>query len=257
MKVISVVSTKGGSGKTTTVMGLASAALAAGHRTALIDGDSNGQVIGWRQAFDQAMWKGIEPAAWPEALTVESCPTSTDELYERIGALEDEGVDLVIIDTRGGTGGDSETLALAADLVLVPTRPVAGEWRQAIATFEWMRQLFDGLEDQSDAPDLRAVFTNVPQKIVASARKAVPFSDLTANEKHLLDQLAQLPFLETMIPQSKILQDFADYGPLTTAIEMRKASRAGRLHVGPVEDQLMFLTSLYDEVQALDAREAA
>jgi len=54
MQVITIVQTKGGSGKTTTAMLLASAALNLGRRVTLIDGDVNAQLGRWRDSFELA-----------------------------------------------------------------------------------------------------------------------------------------------------------------------------------------------------------
>ena len=67
MHVITIVQTKGGSGKTTTAMLLASAALDAGRRVTLIDGDVNAQLGRWRDRFELAAWEAVKKPAWPEA----------------------------------------------------------------------------------------------------------------------------------------------------------------------------------------------
>ncbi len=66
MQVITIVQTKGGSGKTTTAMLLASAALNLGRRVTLIDGDVNAQLDRWRDSFELAAWEGAQKPEWPE-----------------------------------------------------------------------------------------------------------------------------------------------------------------------------------------------
>ena len=70
MQVITIVQTKGGSGKTTSAMLLASAALDAGRQVTLIDGDVNAQLGRWRDSFELSTWEGVERPAWPEALKI-------------------------------------------------------------------------------------------------------------------------------------------------------------------------------------------
>ena len=66
MHVITIVQTKGGSGKTTSAMLLASAALDAGRRITLIDGDVNAQLCRWRDSFELAAWEAVKKPTWPE-----------------------------------------------------------------------------------------------------------------------------------------------------------------------------------------------
>ena len=70
MQVITIVQTKGGSGKTTTAMLLASAALNLGRSVTLIDGDVNAQLGRWRDSFELATWESAQKPDWPESLAI-------------------------------------------------------------------------------------------------------------------------------------------------------------------------------------------
>ena len=98
MQVITIVQTKGGSGKTTTAMLLASAALNLGRRVTLIDGDVNAQLGRWRDSFELAAWEGAQKPDWPESLAILSPPESVEGLLSLLEAEEARGVDLVVID---------------------------------------------------------------------------------------------------------------------------------------------------------------
>jgi chromosome partitioning protein len=100
MHVITIVQTKGGSGKTTTAMLMASAALDAGRRVTLIDGDVNAQLGRWRDSFELAVWEAVKKPTWPEALSILSPPETVDGLLALLEEEEARGVDLVVIDTR-------------------------------------------------------------------------------------------------------------------------------------------------------------
>ena len=63
MKIISLVSFKGGVGKTTTLQMLSSALLARGHRVALIESDDNVPLNQWRENARQQ-------GTWDEALDI-------------------------------------------------------------------------------------------------------------------------------------------------------------------------------------------
>jgi len=124
MQVITIVQTKGGSGKTTTAMLLASAALNLGRSVTLIDGDVNAQLGRWRDSFELATWESAQKPDWPESLAILSPPESVEGLLSLLEAEEARGVDLVVIDTRPGTHTDTEDFCLISDLVLIPARPV-------------------------------------------------------------------------------------------------------------------------------------
>lgn len=85
MQVITIVQTKGGSGKTTSAMLIASAALEAGRKVTLIDGDVNAQLGRWRDSFELAAWDAIPKPAWPAALSILSPPETVDGLLDLLG----------------------------------------------------------------------------------------------------------------------------------------------------------------------------
>lgn len=109
MKTISIISQKGGAGKTTLALNLAGAAEILGHRTVVIDLDPQASAKGWHDHRKQ------------EAPVVISAHAS--RLEDVLATAKSHGADLCIIDTAP----HSETVALAAakaaDLVLIPCRP--------------------------------------------------------------------------------------------------------------------------------------
>ena len=62
MQIITLIQTKGGSGKTTVAMSLASAALAKGEKVCMFDGDVNQQLLGWQEAYEEADWGRVKKA---------------------------------------------------------------------------------------------------------------------------------------------------------------------------------------------------
>jgi chromosome partitioning protein len=108
MKVIAILSQKGGAGKTTLALHLATAADTAGLPTAVIDLDPQASAAGWKDSRVQES---------PVVISL----THT-RLAQGLQAAKDGGAKLVVIDTAP----HSETAALAAvraaDLVLIPCR---------------------------------------------------------------------------------------------------------------------------------------
>ena len=110
MHTIAMVSQNGGTGKSTLAIGLAIAAMQAGHKVCLLEADPQGTVSNWRRRRAQA-----EPAV----------ETVTDgaEFAHRLPFLERCGVTLTIIDTAGGYSDATAAAIGAVDLCLIPARP--------------------------------------------------------------------------------------------------------------------------------------
>lgn len=110
MKVVAIIGQKGGSGKSTVALHLASCAEKAGISTAILDTDPQGSAHRWferREVETPQVQREIDADALPK--------------LAKIAATN--GIDLLLIDTPG----KAETTALAAcelsDLVLIPVRP--------------------------------------------------------------------------------------------------------------------------------------
>ena len=121
MRSISIVNTKGGVGKTTTAVYLATA-LAAQYRVILLDADPQGSATSWAtdafEAGDQLDFE-VRPANAP---IVRRC--------------RDIDADLVIIDTPPG---DSQTITAAldvADVVIIPTESGDLDMDRALMTYQ-------------------------------------------------------------------------------------------------------------------------
>ncbi|MFC6763403.1 ParA family protein [Sulfitobacter porphyrae] len=120
MLVVTAISAKGGSGKTTLIQMLASAMLARGRRVHVMDADADKQILEWESKSARADFGDLPRLPWPTGLTVADAPETVEGLYHALDSFEAEGIDLVLIDTRPGEHPDTETLALACDMILVP-----------------------------------------------------------------------------------------------------------------------------------------
>jgi chromosome partitioning protein len=125
MKVISFVCQKGGTSKTTTALNLAVEALAYGLEVVVIDLDP--QV----SACD---WKDIRGDAPPVVAS-----TPVPHLERTLKAAEENGADLVIIDTAGRTNDAASAAARVADLILIPVQPSLIDLKTIGATTEIIR----------------------------------------------------------------------------------------------------------------------
>ena len=110
MKVLAIIGQKGGSGKTTTALGLAVEAARQGFAVAVIDLDPQATATNWS---DRRQVKDM-PA-------VVSCQVV--RLRHVLESAKAQGVQLAIIDTAGKSTDATIAAAKAADQVLMPIQP--------------------------------------------------------------------------------------------------------------------------------------
>jgi chromosome partitioning protein len=109
MKVISFVTQKGGTGKTTLAASFAVAAQEAGERVFVIDMDEQASLMAWghrRQADEPAIDR-----------------TTPDKLPAVLTALQKAGYTLAVIDTQGHDSAGNSAAMRSADLCLIPATP--------------------------------------------------------------------------------------------------------------------------------------
>ena len=111
--VVTVAQQKGGAGKTTLVIQLATALAAAGRRTALVDIDPQGSLTGWMRIREHRQRDVPElrfamVAGW--------------RLGVELDRLKRE-MDVIVVDTPPHTEIDAKAAIRGAELVLVPCQP--------------------------------------------------------------------------------------------------------------------------------------
>jgi chromosome partitioning protein len=121
MHTIVLATQKGGSGRTTLAIGLALAAMQAGHTVRLIETDSQGTLSNW-----QARRAYAEPIVEPVYVA--------GEIEQRLQAFRQSGVTLTIIDTAGGLSAATATAIRCADLCLIPARPTVADVEATAST---------------------------------------------------------------------------------------------------------------------------
>ncbi len=124
MPTVAIVSQKGGSGKTTLALHLATAGAYAGKKTVVVDTDPQATAAAW------ADWRGD---FLPEVVT--SPPARLAKTVEKLLA---KGTDLVVVDTPPHADAAAREAIKAADLVIVPTRPRAFDLHALGATAEML-----------------------------------------------------------------------------------------------------------------------
>ena len=109
--VIAIVSQKGGSGKTTLAVHLATRAAQAKHESCVIDTDPQATAAAWSD------WRGD---FLPVVVTAPPA-----RLERTIASAAKQGVDFIVIDTPPHADAAAREAIKAADVVLIPTKPRA------------------------------------------------------------------------------------------------------------------------------------
>jgi chromosome partitioning protein len=108
MRTIAIISQKGGAGKTTLSVHLATAAALAGHNAAIIDLDPQGTA---------ASWGDRRQADAPEVVSGQAARLSV-----LIEAAQTNGADFLVLDTAPNADQTALRAAQIADVVLIPCR---------------------------------------------------------------------------------------------------------------------------------------
>jgi chromosome partitioning protein len=137
MHTLAVIGQKGGTGKSTTVLGLAVAASLSGQAVAVIDLDPQATAANWSDRRKR------------NDIAVVSCQVS--RLKQALKIAEEQGADYAIIDTPGKSTETSIAAAKVADLVLLPIGP----------------QLFD-IETLESIKDILSIAGNPPSLVIIS-----------------------------------------------------------------------------------------
>lgn len=175
MKIVSVISQKGGTGKTTLAENLVVAATLAGVKTVLVDLDSQPTAASWG---DRRQPSNEEP-------TVISAQVA--RLPQVLDICRREKAALVVIDTPPRTAEATHQAAKTADLVLIPVRP-------SLNDLETLKALADLLRLGSKA---RAV-------VVVNAAPS-------RGSRHLdAEKIAELHGLEVCPVTLRLRQDYGD-----------------------------------------------
>ena len=188
MKIISVLSRKGGVGKTLLSIGLSQVLGEQGYRVALLDRDPEGSAMGWQHG---AQANGI---ALP---------------YRVIGPIEAarlESVNFLVVDTPPNDTRSLQDTARQSNVMLVPLLPGAGEMDRLQETVKALSEatLQDGvrlgfvlnrMEHDNVSVAMRPALEELGYPVVAQIRKAVDYQRAFGN---LIPASLTSPFLDAL-----------------------------------------------------------
>jgi chromosome partitioning protein len=189
MKVISFISRKGGTGKTTNAIHLATCLFSLGHQVILIETDTNYTLNTLRQ---MEVFKAKKAVG-----NVFSILSSTDEKVildlERINKEKFSGY--VIVDSAGKTtNADIKKLCMASDLVIVPTSLSQND---LLVTYQTIEDLKPAKEIH---PHLKIAV--LPNRLFKSTKIASVKSQLSNLDAHILEHF--VPMKNTFVQFSTI-----------------------------------------------------
>ena len=144
MKVIAIMSRKGGAGKTTLGRSMVSAAMSQGKRCLVLDADPQHEFIRWanRLSISDPLFR-IEPLDVVSELTAK-----VEE------AWQNDTADFIFIDTKGADGAWADDVAAESDAIVVPMKISGGDLEITRDTYNW----YAGLRKRTDNPETLPTF---------------------------------------------------------------------------------------------------
>lgn len=168
MKILSVLSRKGGVGKTLLSVGLAQVLGEKGHQVALLDRDPEGSAMGWKHGADAG------------GLTLP---------YQVIGPIEAtrlRPVDYLIVDTPPNDTRTLQDTARQSHVMLIPLLPGAGEMDRLQETVQALSEaelqpgvklgfVLNRVEHDNVSAAMRPALDELGYPVVAQVKKAVDY----------------------------------------------------------------------------------
>ena len=158
LKVIAIMTRKGGAGKTALARALMSAIIADGKRCIAIDADPQQALFRW---WESVTTENPDVASTAPGLRVTGIESPSDLEAIIDDAYENDTADFVIIDTMGAGGQWADELAVHSDHIVLPMMLSDTDMRIATDTYNWYQGLFERAEDPSVLPKLTVVLSRV------------------------------------------------------------------------------------------------
>lgn len=170
MKLVSYCSFKGGAGKTTALMAMASCLIEGGASVALFEADENRPLTRWEE--NARMSNSWDPNC---QIFIADDMQSLEASYN--GAVAQK-FDYALVDTKGGASEHNNTIIASSDFLVLPTALSALDIDEALATYRYIVEL------------LLAESLNTPSAVLKSR---VPVSRLTNAQRQAQEMLNMLP----------------------------------------------------------------
>ncbi|MEN8243613.1 MAG: ParA family partition ATPase [Thermodesulfobacteriota bacterium] len=226
--IISFVNQKGGVGKTTTAINLASSLVRNNHNLVLIDADPQGSAATWHSIEDNQAFEIID---------------HPDELTQADIEILEAAYDYVIIDAPPAVNDKVETILKASDLAIMPVTPSSLDlWS--------CKETLDTLESKSEVPLNGKIRLLINRKIPGTrvgreVRQALEKFDKPVFETELCQRVAYIEAMRFGVsvmqfaPGSKAAGEIEQWGKEVSAL------RSGEMSEGDATDKS--IATLYRE----------
>lgn len=242
MRVVTAYSHKGGTGKTTSLMMLASAIDAANQSALLIDCDPHQSFKVYQSYSLQAGQDRWSPRFETRFLHYETTPLLTLEDH-LLDADESGRYDWCLVNLAGIDHPFNRHVLRYAEVTLMPFAPSALDLMELPGALDVLRQL----ARESEIGEARVVLTKMKSRMTAAQRN------------YIGQILGGFPHLDTQIRETAILGDLVMRGLLgrTLAAAERDATGLERAEVKRLAEALADCKSLLVEVESLIGQEVA
>ena len=234
MKVIAAYSHKGGTGKSTALMALASAIEARGQSALMVDCDP-------QRNFNMYRLQSEEIDCWSERMEVRYLDfeaTGVAHLEAELMAAEDSGrFDYALLNLAGVDHPFNRMALRYAELTLLPFKPAATELTELGPALDVIR----ALEQEGEVGTARVLFTMMRPKLTTAA---------SAYRDAALDGF---PVMETRLRDSAIFADIVMRGLLRRSLHAMEARASGleKMQVKRLREALDGCLALLAEVDAI------
>lgn len=183
MTIISFANSKGGAGKSTLCLLIASELAHAGSKVLIIDADEQQSCSQWAARCRHA-------GTLPDNLTIE--PANSPEAL--VAALKNNTADIAIVDVQGSMNKMLIAAIVASDITIVPAKANVMEMTETVKLFEWAQNSL------KRAP-LRLVLTRV---------EGIDVNTIAFRDAVQMIRQHNLPALKTFIRSRKVYEQFSN-----------------------------------------------
>jgi chromosome partitioning protein len=194
MAVISFMTTKGGGGKTTSAIILASVLAEQGATVCMIDADPNQPLVNW-----------IETAEHPEKLTVVG-DVHENNIIETIEEQSEKNM-FVIVDLEGSANLSTGYALTQSDLILIPLQPSKLDANEAAKTLKFI--LRQGKTVGRSMP-VRVFWARVPAAYVTRTARDIGSQFEEAGISFLQSSLVEREAIRGIVNHGKTLDRLTD-----------------------------------------------
>lgn len=228
MRVVTIMTRKGGAGKTTLTKALMSAALQQGKRCLALDADPQQALHRWIYKF----------ARDHPLVTYNQLVAATDLQKWTDDAYESGDVDLIFVDSQGAAGAWADDLAAFSDVLVVPMMLGWTDFNITTDTINWYTKLHDRVDRPDLLPPLKVIVSNATGKPNLTERE---FEERAARD---------FPLMRHYFMARRQHKDADNHGFLHDIAEEKRTSKNWneRSHAKHFEEAAREASDILDEV---------